>query len=72
MPLDRVDVSRQAGQDCSLISGARADLQDRLIRPQFQELGHPRDHVRLRDRLVAIDGQGPVRVGGTPLRRWDE
>ena len=70
--LDADDLAGQLGQHGRLITAAGADLQHLLAAGELQRLGHQRDHVRLADRLAAVDGQGAVGVSLVAEGRGDE
>ena len=53
----------EAREHRRLVAGARADLQHAAVLVDFEQLGHARDDVGLRDGLVGGDGQGVVAVG---------
>src|SRR4029450_954431 len=71
-PLDRANPSRELGQHRGLVAGARADLQDLLLAPELEELGHEPDDVGLGDRLLLADRQRMVAVGAVAKRLFDE
>ena len=72
MPLDGGDRAAHGGQDGRLVAGAGPDLEDPVTGPRREQLGHPRDHVRLADRLAGLDGESLIVVGARPVRGLDE
>ena len=72
-PLDRVHLGGELGEHRGLIARARADVEHPLAALQRELLADERDHVRLRDRLLAADRQRGVGVRGlAQLRREKE
>ncbi len=59
---DRIDLRRDLRQHSSLISGAGPNLQHSTIRIELEQLSHPRDDERLRDRLVRADRQRMISI----------
>ena len=68
-PLDRVHLGRELGEHRRLVAGARADVEHPLVAAQRERLADARDHVRLRDRLLAADRQRGVVVGASRCSR---
>src|SRR5713101_2710143 len=64
--LDRVNLAHQTREDRRLVSGARADLEHGVVRPDPEEVGHQRDDEWLRNGLAVSDGQRPVGIGVLP------
>ncbi len=64
--LDRHDLGGEIGQDRGLVARAGADLEHPRAGLQAQQMGHQRDHQRLRDGLAMADRQRPVVVGLRP------
>jgi len=61
--LDRPDVGGQRGEDRGVVAGAGADVEDAVVGPQLEQLGHAADDERLGDRLPAGDAERGVVVG---------
>ena len=46
----------------ALITEAGADFENHVVRLEFKQIGHHRNHHRLRDRLIETDWNWPVQV----------
>src|SRR6266850_3995029 len=67
MNVDRENLARKSGEDCGLVSGARTHLEHPVAGGDFQQLGHVRDDVRLRDCLAQAYRQWAIVVGPKTL-----
>src|SRR3989442_1278096 len=62
-PTARYFPGAQLGEHRRLVARARTDVEDAVALAHLEQLAHPRDHVRLGDRLAVPDRQGLVLVG---------
>ncbi len=73
MPLDRVDLPGDMAEHGRGITGAAADLEHPIVRPDLGRFNHQRDNVRLRNGLTFLDRQRGVVVSvlAEPVRHED-
>src|SRR5205814_1349154 len=73
-PLDREDLTAgsEPREDRGLIARARSDLEDTVGAPGLQLFRHERNHVGLRNRLPAADGEWCIGVRVARQMRWQE
>ena len=71
-PLDRHDLGRELCKHRRLITRARADVEDAVVRREPEELTDGGDDEGLRDRLPVSDWKGSVLVGEVPHVLGDE
>ena len=61
--LDRIHLFRESSEDRRLVAGSGPDLEDAVLGPHVERLGHERHDVGLRDGLIVADREGRIAVG---------